>query len=127
METGMTQSATLLVKEADTAREIGSGDLEVLATPALIALMEHAAMLAVAPALEEGYTTVGAEICCKHNRPTGLGQQVTATATLESVENGRKLTFRIVAEDGQGLIGEATHVRFIVNRQRFLEKLLHQK
>ncbi len=127
METGMTQSATLLVKDADTALKIGSGDLEVLATPALIALMEHAAMQAVAPALPEGYTTVGAAIDCKHNRPTGVGQQVKATATLEAIENERKLTFHIVAEDEQGPIGEATHVRFIVNRQRFIAKLPHQK
>lgn len=127
MELGMTHCATMVVKTEHTAQNMGSGDLEVLATPALVALMEHAALMAVASALPEESTTVGAEICCKHNRPTAVGQTVRATARLEAVENERKLTFHIVAEDDRGPIGEATHVRFIVNRKRFLEKLLQEK
>ena len=123
METGLTHTSELIVKEENTARSLGSGDLPVLATPALVALMENAAMLAVASALPEESTTVGGEICCRHNRPTAVGRKVRATARLETIENGRKLTFRIEAEDEQGSIGEATHVRFVVDRERFLSKL----
>lgn len=123
METGLTHTSELLVEEAHTARSLGSGDLPVLATPALVALMENAAMLAVAPALPAESTTVGGEICCRHNRPTAVGRRVRATARLEAEENGRRLTFRITAEDEQGPIGEATHVRFVIDRERFLKKL----
>lgn len=116
-----THSATIISEL--TAKAMGSGDMDVLATPALVALMEHAAMKAVADELPEGSTTVGAEICCRHLRPTAVGKTVTATARLTSVENDRKLTFRIEAHDGQGLIGEAEHVRYVVDRERFLRKL----
>ena len=110
------------VEERYLAVNAGSGDLPVLATPAMLALMENAAMLAVAPALAEDDTTVGGRISVTHLRPTAPGDEVEATATLTEVD-GRKLTFRVEAYDSKGPIGEGTHTRFVVNRNRFLGKL----
>lgn len=118
----MKQTACVVVSTANVAAAMGSGDLDVFATPAMVALMENAAMKAVASALPEGSTTVGALMNTSHVKPSALGDTVTATAVLTEVE-GRKLTFKVRAEDSQGLIGEGTHVRYIVDRERFLSKL----
>ena len=117
-----TYTSELTVEERHLAINMGSGDLPVLATPALVALMENAAMLAVAPQLPEGSSTVGSYIQTSHLHPTPLGGTVRATATLVSQE-GRKLTFTITAEDDKGIVGEARHERFIIDRQRFMAKL----
>ena len=121
LETGLTYTSRLTVGNENTAIALGSGDMPVLATPAMMALMENAAMLAVAPALEEGDTTVGGHIESSHLRPTPVGAEVSATATLEKVD-GRKLYFKIIAHQGDVVIGEGTHLRFIVNREKFLAK-----
>ena len=122
LETGLTYTSRLTVGNENTAIALGSGDMPVLATPAMMALMENAAMLAVAPALEEGDTTVGGHIESSHLRPTPVGAEVSATATLEKVE-GRKLYFKIIAHQGDVVIGEGTHLRFIVSREKFLSKI----
>lgn len=122
LETGLTYTSRLTVGNENTAIALGSGDMPVLATPAMIALMENAAMLAVAPALEEGDTTVGGHIESSHMRPTPVGADVSATATLEKID-GRKLYFKIIAHQGDVVIGEGTHLRFIVNREKFLSKI----
>ena len=120
---GLTHTSTLRVTSAHLAQQLGSGDLPVLGTPAMLALMENAAMLAVAPCLPESSTTVGGQIESTHLIPTALDREVRATAHLVSVD-GRKLTFRIVAHDEQGgLLGEGTHIRFIVDRERFMGRL----
>lgn len=122
LEKGLSASSTTTVVAENTAAHMGSGDMAVFATPAMVALMENAAMLAVAPHLAEGETTVGSEMNTTHLKPSGLGMVVTATAILSAVE-GRKLTFTVGARDGEGLIGEGTHVRFIVQRERFMAKV----
>lgn len=122
METGLTYAATLTVDNAHSAIAMGSGDMPVLATPAMMALMENAAMMAVASHLPEGATTVGGQISTSHLRPSAMDAVVTATATLEKVE-GKKLFFRVEARQGETLIGEGTHLRFIVDREKFMEKL----
>lgn len=119
---GLTHTSTLTVTDALTARAMGSGDLPVLATPAMTALMENAAMLAVASELPEGSTTVGGHITSSHLAPTPVGHTITATATLTKVE-GRKLTFTVEAHGGETLLGQGTHLRFIVDRTRFLAKI----
>ena len=115
-------TSTLVVKETDTAKAIGSGTLPVLATPRVAALMENAAMLAVAPRLSPGETTVGGEISFKHLAPSALGARISATALLTHAE-GRKLIFRISARDGETLIADGTHTRFIVQEERFMAKV----
>ena len=122
LETGLTYTSRLTVGNENTAIALGSGDMLVLATPAMMALMENAAMLAVASELEDGDTTVGGHIESSHLRPTPVGAEVSATATLEKVE-GRKLYFKIIAHQGDKIIGEGTHLRFIVNREKFLAKI----
>ena len=111
-----------VVGESDTAQNVGSGTLPVFATPAMAALMENAAMKAVEQLLSEGETTVGSELNVKHLRPTAVGEEVEVTAILTSQE-GRKLTISVVATDKNGTIGEGTHVRYIVNIEKFMQKL----
>ena len=122
LETGLTYTSRLTVGNENTAIALGSGDMPVLATPAMMALMENAAMLAVASELEDGDTTVGGHIESSHLRPTPVGAEVSATATLEKVD-GRKLYFKIIAHQGDVVIGEGTHLRFIVSREKFLSKI----
>ena len=106
----------------DLAQAAGSGDLPVLATPRLACLMENAAMRAVAPCLPAEQTTVGSEIYIQHLRPTAEGSVVSVEAVLTEVD-GRRLTFNITAAEGDQVIGRATHVRYIVDRERFMAKL----
>lgn len=122
MEKGLKYSSIVQVNPTNTALALGSGDMEVFATPALVALMENAAMNAVKPVLPEGSTTVGAMIQTSHIKPSGLNEVITATAELTEVE-GRKLTFKVNAIDSKGLVGEGTHIRYIVDKERFLSKL----
>lgn len=121
MQAGLKHTSVMEVTQDKLAENIGSGDMPVLATPAMMALMENAAMLAVAPYLPEGSSTVGGQISSSHLRPTAPGKKVSAEAELVSVE-GRKLKFRISAYDEEGnLLGEGEHLRFIVERERFLK------
>ena len=121
MQAGLKHISVMEVTQDKLAENIGSGDMPVLATPAMMALMENAAMLAVAPYLPEGSSTVGGQISSSHLRPTALGKKFSAEAELVSVE-GRKLRFRISAHDEEGnLLGEGEHLRFIVEREKFLK------
>ena len=122
METGLSYTSTLVVTQEKTALAVGSGDMPVLATPMMMALMENAAMLAVAPQLAEGETTVGGQIESSHLAPTAVGKTVSATATLVKAE-GRKLFFEIEAYEGEKFLGKGTHLRFIVGRERFMGKV----
>ena len=122
LEIGMTFTSSTVVSQANCAATMGSGDLEVFATPAMVALMENAAMNAVASALPQGSTTVGAEMNTTHIKPSAIGATVQATATLTAVD-GRKLVFAVEARDEVCTIGKGTHVRFIVDKERFLAKL----
>ncbi len=122
LENGLTAVSRTTVTPQNTAAAMGSGDMPVFATPAMVALMENAAMLAVAGALPEGATTVGAEMNVTHIKPSGLGTEVIASAVVTEVDE-RKITFTVGARDAEGLIGEGTHVRFVVDRARFLAKV----
>ncbi len=122
LEKGMSARALTTVTDANTAATMGSGDLPVFATPAMVALMEQAAMTAIALELPAGSTTVGAEMNVTHIKPSGLGVEVTASAVLTEVE-GRKLTFNVGARDAEGLIGEGVHVRYVVDRAKFMAKV----
>lgn len=111
-----------VVGESDTAQNVGSGTLSVFATPMMVALMENSAMKAAEQLLSEGETTVGSELNIRHIRPTAVGEEVEATAIL-TLHEGRKLTFSVTASDKNGTIGEGTHVRYIVNIEKFMQKL----
>lgn len=119
---GLTHTNSVIVNNDNTAQALGSGDMPVFATPALVALMENAAMQAVASLIPEDSTTVGGFIETSHLAPSSLGATIQATATLTEVK-GRKLTFTIEAKEGEKTVGKATHIRFIVERKKFLESL----
>ena len=122
IEIGLKHTSELTVTDAVTAIAIGSGDMPVLATPMMMALMENAAMLAVKDKLPEGSTTVGGHIESSHLKPSKVGDKVSATAEVTKVD-GNKIEFKVAAYSGDTLLGEGTHLRFIVDRERFLSKL----
>lgn len=121
LKTGIKGSQTVTVSEENTARAMGSGTLEVFATPAMIALMEKTAWQSVAGELEEGCGTVGIRLNVTHDAPTPLGGKVTCESVLTGVE-GRKLIFEVQASDEKGVIGKGIHERFIVDDRKFQEK-----
>ena len=122
LQIGLSHVSTAVVDNSNTARIYGSGGLDVFATPAMIGLMENAAMTAVENELPEGSSTVGAHISTSHVKPSKLGTTIKATAVLEEID-GRKLTFKVSASDDDGLIGEGTHIRYIVDIERFMSKI----
>ena len=122
IEIGQQHTSELTVTDAVTAIAMGSGDMPVLATPAMMALMENAAMLAISEALPEGYTSVGGHIESSHLRPSKVGDKVMAIAEVSKVD-GKKVEFKVAAYYGETLLGEGTHLRFIVDKERFMSKL----
>lgn len=122
LEIGLKHTSQTVVSKANTAATLGSGDMDVFATPAMVALMENAAMCCVAPHLPEGSSTVGSEIQTSHVKPSAIGVTIEATAELMEIE-GRKLVFKVLAKEGNKIIGEGQHVRYIVDKERFLSKL----
>lgn len=122
LKEGLIYKSTTTVSNENSASTMGSGNLPVFATPAMVALMENAAMLSVADALPEGFTTVGSEMNVQHIKPSPIGAQITAIALLTAVE-GRKLTFDVSAYDGEEQIGTGVHVRFMVDIERFMNKI----
>ena len=109
------------VDMSKTASTMGSGSLEVYATPALVALMEHAACEAISGMLEEGVTTVGTQMNVSHLAATPVGMTVRAEAVLTAQE-GRSYTFAIEAYDAAGLIGKADHQRVAVKIDKFMAR-----
>ena len=121
LEQGLTYTATTTVTEDKTAKAMGSGTLDVFATPAMIALMENAAYQAVAPHLDEGMGSVGTYLAVKHLAATPLGMTVRCEAELLEIDR-RRLVFKVTAYDETGVIGEGTHERFIINNESFMQK-----
>ena len=118
---GMKGSVSSFVDRDDTAKEVGSGDLLVYATPCMVALMEGACCEAINASLPDDKTSVGIELAISHLVATPVGLDVRAEAVLIAAE-GKILTFQVTAFDEKGKIGEGTHKRTIVSSQKFLEK-----
>ena len=118
---GMKGEAFTQVEREDTAREVGSGDLLVYATPCMVALMEGAACEAIAQCLSDTQTTVGTALSIEHISATPVGMEVRAEAEVTAVE-GKVITFALRAFDEAGEIGKGTHKRVLVNSQKFLDK-----
>jgi predicted thioesterase len=127
---GLRGETKLTVAEEHTAQHLGSGSVQVLATPQMVLLAERAGVAAVDHLLPEGYRTVGVHLDIRHLAPTPLGFEVTATAELVKVE-GQRLTFRIQVHDQPSsdprdqveLVGEGSHQRAIIDVQRFGERV----
>ena len=118
LKVGLTGATEIVVGTRDTAPHVGSGKIKVLATPVLVGLMEEAALIAVEGLLPQGHQTVGTRLDITHVAATPVGLHVIARAELTKID-GRRLTFRIWADDERDRIGEGTHERIIVNVERF--------
>lgn len=119
---GSIGEATVQVTAGNTAEAYGSGLLPVFSTPAMIALMEEAAVNCTGKYLEEGTTTVGTALNVRHLAATPMGLGVRARAELTEV-SGRRLTFHVEAYDDREMIGEGTHERFIIQSDKFMTKV----
>jgi predicted thioesterase len=122
LRAGLEGRAELVVTEAHTAPEIGSGRIHVLATPVMINLIEAAALDAVEALLPEGHQSLGTRLDVTHVAATPVGMRAMATARVVGVE-GRKITFRVEARDEVDLIGEGTHERVVVKVARFDQRI----
>lgn len=109
------------VTQEITADAIGSGTLKVLATPAMIALMEATAMESVIPCLDEGQGTVGIKIDIQHTAPTAVGMTVSCASELTEID-GRRLVFDVEVRDEKELVGKGKHERFIIDEEEFFAK-----
>ncbi len=121
LKPGLKASSECTVTAADTAKALGSGGLDVLSTPKLVALMENAALSAVKPYLDEGMDTVGTRLDVAHLAATPVGMSVRAEAELVEIDR-RRLVFKVQAWDEAELVGEGTHERFIVGIDKFVNK-----
>ena len=126
LETGLKGSAQVQVAFENTAAAVGSGALEVFATPSMIALMEKAALESVQPYLEAGQGTVGISLDVAHLAATPVGMTVRAESELTEID-GRMLSFKVAAYAGSERIGEGTHKRCIVYNERFMAKALAKR
>ena len=122
METGIKGKKTIKVTEELSAKVIGSGSLEVFATPAMIALMENTASESVEPYLEDGQGTVGTMVHISHSSATAVGEEVTCETVLTEIDR-KRFVFTCKVYDKAGLIGEGTHERFIIDNQKFMDKV----
>ena len=119
---GKTAAVRTIVDENNTANAVWSGALNVFATPMMIALMEQAACECLADGLDPGQTSVGTEINVSHTAASPVGEEITATATIEAVF-GRKVEFIVTASDKSGEIGKGKHTRVIVDAEKFMNKV----
>lgn len=115
---GMRASVSAAVTTADTALALGSGDVAVLGTPRVVALVEAAAVAVLKDRLDPGTTSVGTRIDLDHLDPTPVGGEVTATAVVEQVA-GRRITFAVEASSGAHTVARGSHVRVVVDRDSF--------
>ena len=118
---GLHNSVTLVVEHKDTAAVYGSGALEVFATPAMIALMEKTSLESVADKIGEGNTTVGIAVNIKHLKASPVGSTIRCDAKLVEVDR-RRLVFEVKCFEGETLVGEGIHERFVVDSQKFMSK-----
>lgn len=121
IEIGAKATYKVIVDKSNTAKTMGSGSLEVFATPSMVAIMEKSSTMAIEKYLEEGSTTVGTALDITHVSATPVGMEVSATAEVIAV-NGREISFKVQAFDEVGLIGEGIHKRFIVFAEKFQSK-----
>lgn len=109
------------VDQSMLAASVGSGDVSVLSTPAMIALMEQAAVRCVGGLIGEGETTVSAQMEVAHISAVPVGEEITATAEIIK-QAGKKILFKVFCEDKNGIVGKGTHMRLVVNRDRFQQR-----
>ena len=119
--TGLTHSEEIVVEHKDTAAVYGSGALEVFATPAMIALMEMTSLKCVTEKIGEENTTVGIAVNIKHLKASPMGHTIRCIAKVIEVDR-KRLVFEVKCFDGEDLVGQGTHERFVVNSAKFMSK-----
>ncbi|MGI8610024.1 MAG: thioesterase family protein [Candidatus Dormibacteria bacterium] len=117
---GATFELTRSVTEEMSARHLGSGSVGVLATPAMIAMMEGAATLCVQPFVGPGKTTVGYIVNIRHLAPTAIGGEAMARASVTAVD-GKRITFNVQCFEGDKKVGDGEHVRVVIESGAFLD------
>ncbi len=123
---GLAGEVSIMVTEQVTARHMGSGAVQVFATPEMVRLMEKAAVTALAPRLAPGQHSVGTLVNVRHLAASPVGATVTARAELIAVD-GRRLTFRVSADDGSDTIGEGIHERALIDMARFEDRVARKR
>ena len=121
LQPGIKAKKSLTVTDANTAKTMGSGTLDVFATPALVALIEQTAYTSIESELEPGWGSVGTSLNIQHLSATPVGMTVTATTELVEVDR-RRLMFHAEVYDEKGLVGKGTHERFLVENEKFQAK-----
>ena len=122
VEIGIKGQLELVVSEELTAKHIGSGTVLVLATPMMIALMEKTCRTSVKPYLDEGQETVGTHVNVSHDSAVPVGRRVWCESAVIGIDR-RKITFRVAVYDGDTVVGQGTHERFIIDEKKFGEKV----
>lgn len=125
IKAGFKASTEIVVGTRDTAHHVGSGKIKVLATPVMVMLLEEAALMAVEDFLPPGFQSVGTKLEVSHIAATPVGMHVKAYAEVTEVA-GKKLSFRVWAEDDVELIGEGSHERIIVELERFDKRIANK-
>ena len=122
IQPGKSATVTTTVTEANTAKAVGSGNLNVFSTPMMIALMEQAACECLSGGLEDGQSSVGTKVDIVHTAASPLGANISATATVTAID-GKKISFSVTAKEGEKEIGKGSHERFIIDVERFISRL----
>ena len=122
LETGLALTRNYLIRGKHAARSVGSGEVEVLSTPAMVAFMENTSRRCVQPRLSEGDITVGTAVNVKHLSPVLIGEELKVKAQLQEID-GRRLRFKVEAKWQNQVIGKGWHERYVVNKEKFLQKL----
>lgn len=120
---GVKGKESLTVTQQQSAKTMGSGTLDVLATPAMIALMEQTAWKSIVPYLDSNQSSVGTRLDITHDAPTPLGMTVTCESELVKID-GRRLVFTVTASDDKGIIGKGIHERFLIQEDTFQKKAM---
>ncbi|MDR2065373.1 MAG: thioesterase family protein [Prevotellaceae bacterium] len=119
---GITAQSEITVDIGNTAINIGSGSLPVFSTPSLVALMENAAVKCLDGCFDKTLTTVGIALNIEHTKASAVGEKIIAKATLVNI-SGRELLFNVEACDTKGMIGKGLHKRFVIDIEKFMDKL----
>lgn len=119
---GQALTQEFLVEEQHTAFHIGSGSVQVLATPIMIAFIENTALRLLDQSLVEGYSSVGTRVDVRHLAPSPLGRRVRVKVAVSQVA-GLKITLQVEVWDGTTLVGDGTHERFVIEVARFIERV----
>ncbi len=122
LEVGKQFSVEVMVDEHNVAGAVGSGLVQVFATPSMIAQMEFAASKCMQEMLGEGQSSVGAHVNVSHTAATPIGMKVFTTATVTEVD-GRKVEFKVESRDEKGPVGSGTHTRFVIDVEKFMKRM----